>query len=250
MIDAIASEWVKLRSLRSTYTVLAASASGVAVSAYVAFAISTHWDREGSGGDTVGTGLEYGAPVGYILFGLLGVLAIAPEYGTGMIRLSLTVVRRRPTLLLAKAAVVAAVATVAGTGLTFAMYGVSQAVVGDRPIGAGLTEPTVVPELFATGTGMATAALLGLGLGAVLRSTSSAIVALLTILLAPPQLARFLPAPWDVGLESVTLPTLTRELAGVPNAGALGPPAALATVGGYVVVSLGVALITITRRDA
>ncbi|MEO3798068.1 ABC transporter permease [Nonomuraea sp. B10E15] len=249
MIDAIAAEWVKLRSLRSTYAILAVSLSCVVISAYVAQAISGSWDQ-GSNFETVGTGLTYAAPVGYGLLGLLGLLSVTAEYNTGMIRLSLTTVRRRATLLLAKAVVVGAVTVVAGQTLTVAMYATAQLIVGDRTIGAPLAEPTTLPELLVTGVGMAVAALTGLGLGTVLRSTAGAIVGLFTILFGLPQISQFAPSPWYGWLESLTLPALVRQLASVPDAGEFGPLGALVGLVCYAIVPLGLGVVAIIRRDA
>jgi hypothetical protein len=67
-----------------------------------------------AGFDAVGdsfTGLAFAQ----LAFGVLGVLAISAEYGTGMIRTTLTAVPRRPTVFAAKALVVAETAGVAAS---------------------------------------------------------------------------------------------------------------------------------------
>ncbi|MFI7701513.1 hypothetical protein [Nonomuraea sp. NPDC049480] len=61
---------------------------------------------------------------------------------------------------------------------------------------------------------------------------------------------RFLPAPWNDWMGSLTVPSLTRQLTGVPGSGAFGPSSAIAILAGYVVISLLTAALAINRRDA
>ncbi|MGW6501370.1 ABC transporter permease subunit [Nonomuraea angiospora] len=250
MSNVVASEWLKLRSLRATYYVLASTLSALALTGFAAYSISHYFDTNGPGGDPVGTGLSLSADIPPVLFGMLGVFAISGEYATGMIRLTLTTIRSRWTLLLAKAAVVAAVAAVAGQVLAFATYFTAQAVVAGRPIGASFAEHAALAEVLTTGAGSAVAAVLGLGLATVLRSTPGAIVALVVLPLSPTVLERFLPAPWNDWISSLTIPSLARQLAAVPDAGAFGPSTAAVILVGYVVVSLLLATLAINHRDA
>ncbi|WP_052423447.1 ABC transporter permease [Nonomuraea candida] len=250
MIDLVASEWLKLRSLRATYYVLAATLSAVVLTGFAAYSISRYFDTHGPGGDAVGTGLGLSADLPPVLFGMLGVFAISGEYTTGMIRLTLTTIRSRWTLLLAKAAVVAAMAAVAGQALAFATYFTAQAVVAGRPIGASFAEHTALTEVLTSGAGAAVAGVLGLGLATVLRSTPGALIALVVLPLAPTVLERFLPAPWNDWVSSLTIPSLTRQLAAVPDAGAFGPATAATVLVGYVVLSLLPATVAINHRDA
>ncbi|MEU7899980.1 ABC transporter permease subunit [Nonomuraea sp. NPDC049152] len=249
MINVVASEWLKLRSLRSTSYVLASTLSALALTGFAAFSISRYFDTNGPG-EPVGTGLSFSADITPVLFGMLGVLAISGEYSTGMIRLTLTTIRRRWHLLLAKAVVVAAVAAIAGQAVAFGTYFTAQAVVGGRPIGASLSERAALTEVLATGAGSAVAAIAGLGLATILRSTPGALIALVALLLAPTLIERFLPAPWNDWAGSLTIPALTRQLAGVPDSGAFGPSLTTIILTGYVMISLLAAAQAITRRDA
>ncbi|GGO71858.1 ABC transporter permease subunit [Nonomuraea cavernae] len=250
MINLVASEWLKLRSLRATYYVLASTLSALALTGFAAYSISHYFDTNGPGGEAVGTGLSLSADIPPVLFGMLGVFAISGEYTTGMIRLTLTTIRSRWTLLLAKAAVVAAVAAVAGQALAFATYVTAQAVVAGRPIGASFAEHAALTEVLTTGAGSAVAAVVGLGLATVLRSTPGALIALVVLLLVPTVVERFLPAPWNDWISSLTIPSLARQLAAVPDAGAFGPSTATVILMGYVVVSLLLTTVAINHRDA
>ena len=76
-----------------------------------------------------------------IVFAVIGATAVTSEYGSGMMRITLTATPRRGRVLAAKAAVVAAVTLVAGlvtatttfvvAQLVFASYGVPTASLGD-----------------------------------------------------------------------------------------------------------------------
>ncbi|MGW4958927.1 hypothetical protein ACWEPL_17005 [Nonomuraea sp. NPDC004186] len=250
MINIVALEWLKLRSLRSTYYVLASTLSAVALTGFAALSISRYFDTKGPGGEPVGTGLTFSADIPPVLFGMLGVLAISGEYSTGMIRLTLTTLRRPWILLLAKSAVVATVAAITGQPLAFATYFTAQAVVGGRPIGASFSEPTALSEVLSTGAGSAVAAVMGLCLATILRSTAGALIALVSFLTAPTVIERFLPAPWNDWTGSLTIPSLTRQLAGVPDSGAFAPSSASAVLVAYVTIFLVAAALAITRRDA
>jgi ABC-2 type transport system permease protein len=250
MINVVASEWLKLRSLRSTYYVLASTLSAPALTGFAALSISRYFDTKGPGGEPVGTGLSFSADIPPVLFGMLGVLAISGEFSTGMIRLTLTTIRRPWMLLLAKAAVVAAVAAIGGQVLAFATYFTAQAVVGGRPIGASFSEPAALTEALAAGAGSAVAAVMGLGLATILRSTPGALIALVALALTPTVIERFLPAPWNGWTGSLTLPALTRQLAGVPDSGAFGSSSAIAILAAYAVIFLLTATLAINRRDA
>jgi ABC-2 type transport system permease protein len=109
------AEWTKLRSLRSTIWSLAAMVAltlgitGLATALYMG-----QWDslppadRQHLLADPIGLILQPGASYGQIAVCVLGVMVIAGEYATGMIRTSLLAVPRRTPMLAAKATVFAA----------------------------------------------------------------------------------------------------------------------------------------------
>jgi ABC-2 type transport system permease protein len=263
IVDAFASEWLKLRSARSTWYILAAVAAFVVLLAGFTFYVGSLWDGLPSEGQAT---LRAAQPERIILMpvqicmAVLGVLAFTSEYATGMIRTSFTALPRRITVPAAKAAVVAAFALVVGQVSVFGTFLVGRAIIGDRPIqnfAAPLSEE--LPKMLATGLSVVVLALIGLGLGAVLRSTAGAITSVVVVLFIVPRFAISLPDPWNARIGSVLLEDLTNQLAGeVPVAVGLGkagagiglsPPAALAVMILYVVVALGSAALVLSRRD-
>jgi ABC-2 type transport system permease protein len=114
---ALHAEWTKLRTLPGTFWLLAATAAvTIAVGTAVAAAFSCRpglCSPADTGADPAKLALT-GLYVGQVLAAMLGVLVVGGEYGTGMIRVSLTAMPRRLYVLGAKAAVLAGVLLAAG----------------------------------------------------------------------------------------------------------------------------------------
>ena len=186
IVDALASEWLKLRSVRSTWYILAAVAAFVVLLAGFAFYVGSLWD--GLPPERRVT-LRAAQPEQIILLpvqicmAVLGVLAFTSEYATGMIRSTFTALPHRIVVTAAKAAVVAAVALVVGQVSVLGTFLIGRAIIGDRPI-RGFTAPLSeeLPKMLATGMSVVGLALIGLGLGAVLRSTAGAVVSVVLLL--------------------------------------------------------------------
>lgn len=258
MIDVIASEWMKLRSLRSNLYLLAGSAAAVLACAGIAFMIARGFDSQTpdermafpGNGDGVGNGIA----VAYFVFAVLGALAITSEYGTGMIRTSLAAVPRRPVLLLAKVPGLAVVALIAGQVLAFAMHAASMAVLGDRAgqvlrdgatLGTPLSEPGVPGSVVAAGLSMAAVTLIGLGVGAAVRSTPGALVVLAVLIVVLPTAVRTLPMPLRAQAGSFMIENLPLQIAGA-GGGILPPASAAGLLVAYVVAALTAGTVVIS----
>jgi ABC-2 type transport system permease protein len=107
--DALHAEWTKLRTLASTWWLLAAAvALTVAVGAAAAAAVQCHplgCAPAQTGADPAKISLA-GVDLGQVVVALVAVLAVGGEYGTGMIRVTLAATPRRLVMLAAKAVVV------------------------------------------------------------------------------------------------------------------------------------------------
>jgi ABC-2 type transport system permease protein len=105
---AIAAEWTKLWTVRSTMWTLVAT--GLAVLGLCALSTGTV-----SASDIIDDPTRrslVGIFLGQLIFGVLGVLVMSAEYGTGTIRSTLSAIPRRPVVLTAKVLVFGAVAVV------------------------------------------------------------------------------------------------------------------------------------------
>jgi len=193
------SELCKLRSVRSTcWALLAAVAFNVVTAALLGIflprALSTH-QRTIIDSTRVSLG---GMHLSQVAIGLLGVLVITSEYTTGMIRATLAAVPQRRLVLAAKTLVFAAVAVIIGVAASFAAYLIFQAFLpaGDA-MRTSLADPGVLRAVTGAGLYLAVLGLLGLGLGAIIRSSAGAVAALFGGLFVPSILISLLPQSWQ-----------------------------------------------------
>ena len=128
------------------------------------------------------------------------MLLITSEYATGLIRTSLAAVPRRLPVLWGKAALLAAATVAVSLPAGFAAFLGRQSILGRQHLSvssaAGVARAVIGSALY-----LAVAGLIGLGLGALLRSTAGGIAALFGLLFALQIVAGFLPGSWsdDVG---------------------------------------------------
>ncbi|WP_336204893.1 ABC transporter permease [Nonomuraea sp. LPB2021202275-12-8] len=248
------SEWLKLRSISSTYHALGAAALMVVLGVAWTFYVGSLAEERGS---LRAAAPEEGfLPLVQISLATIGVLAITSEHATGMIRASLTVVPKRGMLLLAKAAVVGVVTLVAAYSILLVTYVAARLIAGDRRLGFNSTDfSDDLPMLFASGVSVTVLALVGLGLGAATRSTAAAIVSVVAMLFVLPGIANYLPEPWNSRVASLMLPNLVPQIAGDRLSSRLGdgilPPwAAFAALLAYALVALSAGFYLLKRRDA
>lgn len=254
MIGVVSAEWLKLRTVRSTYLLLAAAAVFVLLTAAWSANVAHIWDGRPAGGK-----IHTAASPEYLIMApfevcaaVLGTLGITAEYATGTIRAGLTVWPRRLTYLMAKVPVVAGAALAGALPGVLAAFLLGRLIVGDRPIN-GFRTPLgeAAPALVASALMLVVAALLALALGVIVRSAAGALAGALTLLLVLPGVAAHLPAPWDSRVGSVLPTGLPGEITRAPDAaGTLGPVPAAVLLAAYAVVPLAAAAAVFVRRDA
>src|SRR5207245_2441659 len=165
-------EWIKLRSLRSSWWTLAITVTGA-----VAIGVTVGVNTRNAAGDLTNNALAGMVP-GLLLAGVLGVLTMTGEYTSGMIRATLAAVPRRPKLLAAKAAVFAVVMLAAGEIATFVSFYAGGLALRHGISAPTLGQPGVLRAVILSGTSFCLVGLLGLGLGAIARNTAVAITVL------------------------------------------------------------------------
>jgi ABC-2 type transport system permease protein len=246
----IRSEWIKFWSLRSTGITLAA-----AVVVFVGFGLLAAAISNGGGfgadGPTNPIDISLGGvDVAQLVLGTLGVLFMAGEYSTGMIRSTLAAVPRRLPVLRAKAAVFGGVAFAATLVAALVAFLGGQAVLGSD--GASLSDPGVFRALVGSAAFLTGAGLLGLALGALLRSTAVALSVFFgTMFLLPGVGMLLLPESWQQNLTPYFPSEAGAAIGAVTGqAGQLTPWAGLAVFAGYLAVVGGAAAWRLTRRDA
>jgi ABC-2 type transport system permease protein len=253
-LNVVRAELTKFRSLRSSYWSIAATAAvtiglAVLVTQSAVGSFSNLSPAEQASFDGTSKSLA-GLLLGQLAIGVLGVLAITSEYSTGLIRTSLAAVPHRRTFLAAKAAVVGLVALIAGTAISLAAFGIGQTILNQQHIGDSLGDPGVARAVLGGGLYVAVIAVVGLGLGAVIKHTAGTTVALVGLVFLAPTLMDALPASWDA-VTDWTLPAAGQALATAgESAGVLSPGRALLVCLIWVGGSLAAGAYAITRRDA
>jgi ABC-2 type transport system permease protein len=237
--NVMASEWIKLASVRSYRWTLAAFAVFTVTLGVIASAT-------GKPRDPTNQSLA-GLAFGESAIGVLGVLAITGEYSSGAIRSTLVAVPHRPLILAAKALVYGAMAIVVSEAVTLVTFLAGQAAM-DHAHRATLVQPGVASAVILSGLFLPLIGLFGLGLGAIVRNTAAgvglfaALVLVLPVALAPfgDQVGRFAP---ELILKSSVA-------AVVPQAGFLSPWVGFGVMAAYAALALLAGLVVFARRDA
>jgi hypothetical protein len=195
MNHALAAEWTKLRSLRSTYWLLlvgAAVAVGLAVLITVGLGSGKVEVTDGTF-DAAGISL-FGVWFGQITFAVVGVLTMTSEYATGSIRTTLAAVPQRGRLLGAKLIAVGLIALGIGLTISLAAFLLGQAVLAGQHRAVGLGDPGSARAVLSAGGYLTAMALLGVALGALLRNTLAAVLTVLGLGLGSSLLGGLFPA--------------------------------------------------------
>jgi ABC-2 type transport system permease protein len=200
---ALHAEWTKVRTVPGTPALLASAAvATIAVGAAAAAAFhcpAAACSAAATGADPAKISLT-GVDLGQVLVAVLAVLAVGGEYGTGMIKVTLTAMPRRLLVLASKAAVL--------TGLTLAaaLVGVLGSVLAGRLLlpprgltaarGYAVLSPGSLGDVraaFGSVLYLVLIALLALGIAAAVRDPAVAIGIVLGLLFVVPLVAAVIP---------------------------------------------------------
>jgi hypothetical protein len=235
-------EWIKLRTLRSTWVTLAIAVAG-ALGVAIAVGVNTKTASE-----DVTNNVLAGVALGLLTVGVLGVLVMTSEYSSGMIRATLAAVPNRPRLLAAKAAVFGAVALALGEVASFISFFAGGLALRHGLHAPALSQPGVLRAVLLTGAGYCLVGLIGLGIGAVIRNSPAAIAVLVGGVYVAGQL---LAAVARSVLPYIPISIVANSLSTVkPQAQALSPWAGLGMLALYAAVALIVGGFLLARRDA
>lgn len=253
-LDVLALEWIKIRSVPSTFLALAVAVtvsvglsaliSGVAANEYAqdTQGIRAVWDPTAI--STAGGGL------GQLALAVLATLVITSEYSTGEIQSSLIAVPTRTRLLGAKAVVVSVIAFLTGEVTTCISFFIGQALISGKAPTASLGDPGVLRALAGNGAYVALIALFSLALGTLLRGTAATISTLVAVLYVLPGIASALPESWrDPILKYWPTQAGTQVANVVHNAHTLGPWSGLADLAIFVALTLMLAGLRLVRTD-
>lgn len=253
--NVLRSEFTKLRSVRSTYwTLFAAFFVAVGFAVITGLVVSNNYanfkphERADFNPTQISLG---GLNLAQIAIGVLGVLVITSEYGTGMIRATVSAVPQRRMMLAAKATVFALTALGFGLIASFLAYFVGQTILAGGAPSSSLGDPHVFRAVAGGGLYLASLGLLGLGLGAIIRASAGAISALFGILFVLPIISAALPQSWQDTINPYLPFNAGRQIFIVNNDPSdLGPWAGYGVFCLYAAIALLIAGVLIKRRDA
>lgn len=208
----VRSEWIKLRSLRSTWFTLAGAVLAVIViGTVVGYATNAHWSsigpEERARFEPITRSLV-GVNLGQLIIGVLGVLLISGEYATGMVRATFAAVPRRLPVLTAKAVLYAVVLYPVLLAATLAAFLWGQH--GLASHGTTLSAPHALRAVLGAAAYLDLVGLLALALGFIVRSTAGGIATLVGLLLVLPGIGQALPQSW----RENTVPYLPSQAGG------------------------------------
>ncbi|WP_329038537.1 ABC transporter permease [Streptomyces sp. NBC_01725] len=194
--DLVAAEWIKLRSLRSTWIAYGATALAViAFNAGTAYDTYNYWPERSAAdrADYVRAGIPLqeaftanSAMVMMLALGAIGAVAIIGEYSTGTIRTTFAAVPDRRSVMAAKTVVVTAVATVFGSIVAGASFGLTQAILDGRDAGISISYPGALRVVVASALLAPVCAVVGMAIGSVIRHTSATMIAAVAVILVLP----------------------------------------------------------------
>ena len=253
-VGVLASEWTKLRSLRSTvWTLLAAVLMLIGFGLLFSWGVVSRWDRLGPRErltlDPTTISLN-GVFLAQLAIGVLGVLVIGGEFSTGMIRSSLTAVPRRHPVLWGKALVFGVVTLILMAVASIAAFELAQTVLSAKAVSTTLSADGVLRAVLGAAVFLTWVGLFGLALGTILRNSAAAISTLVGVLLVVPILANFLPSDWRDHIDR-WLPSSAGAALMTPHHtdAALTPALAGLMLAIYLTVSLAAAAALLLRRD-
>ncbi|GIJ45617.1 ABC transporter permease [Virgisporangium aliadipatigenens] len=257
--DAVAAEWIKLRTVRITWWLLAGGFGGAALMCLLAFSAVAQWDNvpaERQADSYVSWLPPVAGWIAALCVAVLGILSVTGEYGSGLIRATFVAMPRRRLVLGAKALLVGLVAAGAGAGAVVLTELAVNAIIGDRVINGqpGPAENTV-GALAVLALSVVMCGLLGTGLAALTRSAVASIVTLVLLWYGLPIILGNVPGRWAERVGAVLPAALADQVVTVGGAQSvythlLAPPVALAVMAAWALVPLGVALVLVERRDA
>jgi ABC-2 type transport system permease protein len=252
------SEWIKARTLRSTWLTLAGFAFALVAFGLVSALAASGQVDDPSGGpgfgadDPVSTVMS-GANFAVLIVAVLGTIMGAREYSTGMIRTTLAAVPRRLPVLWGKLATfVLLVAPVAVVGVLVAFFAGMALLDQGGSATLAWSDPGVARAVLGNAAYLIGIGVVGVSLGVIIRSTAAAIGTLIGGILFVPTLATaLLPDSWDGVLKYLPSNAGQAFTSVATDTGSLLTPGqGVAVCAGWALLAVAGAAAALMRRDA
>ena len=252
------AEWTKIRSVRSTvWSLILLIILDLGFTALLTSLTVSQWNNYNAGdkatlmADPTSTILGSGFFLSQLTICVLGVMVVASEYSTGMIRASLLAVPKRLPMLAAKAVVFAVLILVLGTAVSFVSFFIGAGILHSK-VQVALGDPGVLRAVIGGGLYLAMLGLFALALGSIIRHTAAGITGVIGFVLVLAPLAALLPGKLGDHIHAY-LPSeaghLVAQARQAPN-DLLTPWQGYGVFAIWTVVLLVIAAILLKRRDA
>lgn len=249
--STLKAEWIKLRTVRSTWTtVVGATGLAVLFSALVPLSQVSQWDEmspaQRADFDPASSVL-IGVLFSSMILGALAVRTVTGEYTTGMIRTTFAAIPRRARVLRAKATVVALVATISALVANVIGIAVGQRILHSIDVTLSIGDPDIRRAVITGTLAVGLVAVLGVGLGGLLRRTTVTTALLVTALFGSQLFSVALPEgirPYVPGAA------LQATVTALPDDTLLSPASGATVLAAYAIGALLLASLVISRRDA
>ncbi|MFI9319980.1 ABC transporter permease subunit [Kitasatospora aureofaciens] len=263
--DLLAAEWIKLRSLRSTYWVLAlASLVAIGINLNAVHSDLTYIDhppRPIPGLPPYRYDALYhslssiACYVMAIAAGSLGAITVFGEYTSGMIRTTFAAVPDRRGVIAAKVLLIGGITALAGAVVSTVSFFACNAMLASRHVGLSIAQGVSLQAVIAYAAIVPVCALIGMALGALLRHATASIVSLVMLLFILPLMFGGDRYRWlnEIGshLPMATINRLTYNPDSNSTISKWAPSVldSWITMGVWAVVSVAVTAIVVRRRD-
>jgi ABC-2 type transport system permease protein len=256
----VRSELTKMRSVRSTkWTLLLTVVLTIGLGAILTGIQAGHWAHVSLADrltfDPTNLSLT-GLSIGELTIGILGVMVITAEFGTGTIRSSLAAVPNRGLFLLAKVAAFVLVVLTIGEVISFAAFFIGQAMLTHPVPHATIGQPGVLRAVVGGGLYLTLIGLLAMGIGTIIRHTAGALAVFVGILLIIPALIPAFPTGVQNAVSKFEPASIGNAMATVNPHVASGttptfsPWIGMAVLCLYAAAALGIGAWRLLSRDA
>ena len=254
--DLLRCEWTKFTSLRSTWwSLTAVVVLGLGMTVLATAVLTAQWGHLGPSGqtqyrqDTIGLILQPGSQWAALAACVLGVLFIASEFATGMIRSTVLATPRRTPVLAAKAAVFGGLLFVLGELIALPCFLIGSSITSVHA-SVALTDPTTLRALLAYGVYLALSGIIALSIGTLVRHPAGAIALVVGFQFVLP--AALSAIPGSLGEHvSGALPAAANVMMGSGHdaSNAYSPLQGLLILLGWTLVLFTAARLSLRKRD-
>lgn len=251
MARALKAEWTKLLTLPSNARMAAMTVvTAVGFGALLVLSQVSQWHdlsaQQQRTFDPTSTSLS-SVIITTVILGTLAARSVTAEYSTGMIRATFTALPARKAVLAAKAVTVAAFVLPVALLCNVASFVIGQRILARKHLDVSFTHPGVAMAIVLGTLAISLMAVVGVGLGGLIRHTAGASTALAVVIVGGLTFGQYLPPGVREYLPATAMQaTLTVHR----SAGLLRPTTAIVVLTGYAFIALAAASMRAARRDA